>query len=544
MHRSKITVFPAGAWTERKLLLQALTELYPVDFIVGQDPDPAQSDAALLFGVSRAQALRAAQSGRPCVAFVNEPPATLHTVSGGICFAALPFLHASFRGRSLPHSPLERVAALIEQPGDTVVARSGGHILWIQSPAGLSNLQLLAAEPPHISEEGNLFQFFKRDDWMRLFPLLHFLRELSGLEPPTLRACFMFDDPNLHWKSYGYVQYPQLIQHANRHNYHVSFATVPLDTWYTHKGTAALFRENQNRLSLLFHGNNHTHRELSHPLSDQARQALVAQALHRIARLEHVSGLKVPRVIAAPHGACSAAMADVLLRMGFEAACISRGSIMAHNKDKAWPRSVGLHLAEFLGTGLPVIPRFGLAPGCQTEILLASFLGQSLIQIGHHEDIADGLDLLQSIAELINSLGDVQWTELGSIARSRFSSQRQGSLLHVKMYSRLVRFIVPADINEVCIGRAWLKAQDTEGLGWRDGQLPPQKLLRYNGEHIQTRPGAQLEISSILSNAVDPAKVLFTRPPLWAIGRRHLCEARDRARPAVDRLRRFARGKN
>jgi hypothetical protein len=354
----------------------------------------------------------------------------------------------------------------------------------------------------------------------------------------------MFDDPNLHWKSYGHVNYPQLLHHAKSHNYHVSIATVPMDGWFTHRATAALFRNNPDRLSLLIHGNNHTHRELAQVLSDEDRLALGAQALLRTTSLEHASGLCVPRVMAAPHGACSKAMAAVLLRLGFEAACISRGSIMAHNRDHAWSKTVGLHPAEFLGNGLPIIPRFGLAPTCHTEVLLASFLGQPIIPVGHHHEIAGGLDLLQQLAEFINSLGDVQWSDLGSIARSNFLSQREGNVLYIKMYSRRVKLTVPEGITQVCVERPWLSPQCAELLNWRDGQSAAHSTSLHPAEPIQAQAGTQLEISSVPPNAVDPAKVRLRRTPLWAIGSRQLCEVRDRIRPAVDRLRSISRGKN
>jgi hypothetical protein len=64
----------------------------------------------------------------------------------------------------------------------------------------------------------------------------------------------MLDDPNLHWRTYGYVDYAQIAAHAKIHNYHMSFAMIPLDTWYVHKPTALLFQQNRNQISLLFHG--------------------------------------------------------------------------------------------------------------------------------------------------------------------------------------------------------------------------------------------------------------------------------------------------
>src|SRR5207237_9240552 len=99
-----------------------------------------------------------------------------------------------------------------------------------------------------------------------------------------------------HWKSYGYVRFGEVARHAGEHNYHASFATVPFDAWYVHSPTASLFRENKKTLSLLVHGNNHTHAELTQSYGDGQSNALMAQALQRIGQLERRSRLEIARV--------------------------------------------------------------------------------------------------------------------------------------------------------------------------------------------------------------------------------------------------------
>ena len=44
--------------------------------------------------------------------------------------------------------------------------------------------------------------------------------------------------------------------------------------------------------------------------------------------------------------------------------------------------------------GLPVISRFRISRECQNAILLAAYLDQPIIPVGHHQDVAGGLDLL------------------------------------------------------------------------------------------------------------------------------------------------------
>jgi hypothetical protein len=220
-------------------------------------------------------------------------------------------------------------------------------------------------------------------------------------------------------------------------------------------------------------------------------------------------------------------MATALLRTGFEAACISRGSIMATNPNTRWPLSVGLHPAEFLGAGLPVIPRFRLKRGCEIEMLLAAFLGQPVIPVGHHQDLAGAL----------NSIGEVRWMDMKSIARSNFCTRREGEVLHLKMYSRRILLKVPQGVNKLCVNRPWLNEGVSEGLTLRTATRDLASYPSYHGESIATGSGEEIEIHAVPADAIDPRTVSVSHTPLWAIARRQLCEARDRLKPLFDRIR-------
>jgi len=541
MQSVKIGVFPAEEFSRRRRLLQALGELFSLEFEPGREGDATNDRAALLFGVTREAAIRIAGSGLRCLAFLKAEAVVKKSATGSVCLASIPYLAPCFRGRTLPDSTIGLVSPLQPEAGDEVVARKGEDALWIHRPEQNSAVDLVATECPNLSDTDYLFQHFQRDDWARLLPLLHFLREVSAWEPPPLRACFMIDDPNLHWKSYGYIRYDQLVQHASAHSYHVSFATVPLDAWYVHPPTAALFREHQSRLSLLVHGNNHTRTELAQSYGDQHRQALMAQALNRIGQLEERSGLEVPRVMAAPHGACTEEMAQALLQTGFEAACIGRGSLMKFNQNKAWPVTIGLNVAEFLGDGFPVISRhrLSMSESAEVDFCLAAFLGKPVIPNGHHEDLAHGLDLFRDIANLINSMGQALWMDMKAIARSNFCTCRKDEVLHVRMYSRVAQLRIPEGVQCLCIQRAWINGEGHEGLKWRNRPMAFKTMSAYQGEPISAKPGDEMEIVSICSNSVDPRTLPGPSTSLRAVTRRCLCEVRDRLKPALDRWRTF-----
>ena len=544
MSRPKIAVFAADSPSDCRRLLGTLAELFSVDLVSCQGAVGDQCDTALLLSGSRAEAVRLARAGFNCLAYLapqsNPSPAIALKFNLGPS-AALP---RPFQNRTLSETSTDRVRPLKCEAGDEAVAGVGDSVWWAHRKEGAADLHLVGGAPPELPTGTFLFQVLQSERWVELLPLLTFFRLVAGWEPPPARACLMFDDPNLHWKSYGYINFADLARHACNHRYHVSFAMVPLDAWHTHRSTARLFQENRDRLSLLVHGNNHQRKELALPYSEDRRCAFIAQALTRVERFEHVTGLAVSRVMAAPHHACSDEMAGTLARMGFEAACVSPAFIMSHNGAKTWPEIVGVAPADFLAGSLPVIPRFTFGLLNLRRILLAGFFGQAIVPVGHHDDLADGLDPLQKLADAINDTGEVRWADMTSIARSNFWTRRDGTTLHLKLYSRQVRFTVPEGVTAIHVERPWLRADQPEPLAWSEDLLPFQLSPAHPWEPLPTRAGAVLELRSLHPNALDPHRSALGRTPVWAFVRRQLCEGRDRLKPAIRRLRSLPAGKN
>jgi len=179
-----------------------------------------------------------------------------------------------------------------------------------------------------------------------------------------------------------------------------------------------MFRELRSRLSLLIHGNNHTKGELGRRYTGAQRVFLLRQAIQRIERLESRSGLAVSRAMVPPHGACSEEMLAALPICGFEAACISHGSLRAHNKSAAWAKTLGYRPYEIV-RGCPVLPRWGFSGDVKNAILLAAYLKQAIILRGHHQDLKDGPKVLDDLAGFVNGLGSVKWMNMTDLVRSR-----------------------------------------------------------------------------------------------------------------------------
>lgn len=527
-----IAVIPAQAFPMYERLLSGVTELCGVAFRAADEPDPRLYCGALLLNACSKDAAGYGRRGIRTLGFVGGRTTSPGSGSTEICFSASPSVSPIFQGARLCDAELLLRGGLIPDPADEIIAHRGDDVLWLRNTTGAA-VDIVAAELPTLAEGQRLYSLFCDTTWFALLPLLQFARELSGWTPPPARACFMFDDPNLHWSSYGYVRYNSLAAHADRHDYHVAFATVPLDHWYSHKPVVRLFQRNRHRLSLLVHGNDHTYRELH---VARAPVALAAQALVRVRAVEAKTGLSIARVMAAPHGACSESMANALLQTGFEAACISRGSLLSHNRDVPWPVAIGMQPAAFLGDGLPIVPRFGMHAESDVSARLAVFLGQPIIPIGHHEDLRQGLAALERLAASINAFGGVRWTDLSTIVRTSYQWRRVGGELRVKLYSRVVDVEVPTGVRTLTVERGWEGQEPADQVVLESPLSPAPLTLGDSPASIAVAPGDRLRISVIPRHRVDPATIALPRTSVRALVRRNLCEVRDRLRPTFERL--------
>lgn len=455
------------------------------------------------------------------------------TVQGSITLTEAPVTFSDesvvpfpFRGRKLKIKVPAESPPISVATGESVMANSQSGPVWVvSSRQGLRHVR--SSFPlPTIEADGMLQQVLNADRFLELLPLLEFLHEACAhlmLPHPPLRACFMFDDPNLHWPRYGFVDYKDIASRAAKENYHVSFATVPLDGWFTHPGAARLFRDHPERLSLLVHGNEHTHYELAQDYAAERRPALLHEAIRRIERLERASGCRVSRVMAAPHGACSEAMLREMTRCGFESAAISHGSLRAHNKGRPWTRRLG-YLPSEIVEGCPVLPRWGMTASTLNTILLAAYLGQPIILRGHHADLRNGAELLDELGRTINGLGPVRWASMTELSRMNYQFQVKRETVYLR----------PAGVNlnvHLPRGAKHLVIEENPVPVWGDwicDGTGPHAVRIFPGKSVEISEGRQKMALTAVVNATPNPVNGARRLPVWPLLRRVLTEGRDR----------------
>ena len=524
-------------------LFDTLGQLYPVEFRRISSDDHNGLDAVIALDGNIAAGLAAAANGLPVLVFGKECERRAVNGSQPVRFGETEDLTACLRNQVMTEKQDTGGCSIAVEAGDQIFASRAAGPVWVNRPGGLGSCQLAGVPPPSLVEGEHLFEHFNGRRFMGLLPLMHFLRQVVkdvDWQCPTTRACFVFDDPSLYWRSYGFLNYCTLAAHSIKHNYFASVATIPLDAWWANGRVVETLRSCHPRISLLIHGNNHTCGELVSQRNGATPLAIAAQALQRIERFERRHGVSVSKIMEAPHGAFGKSFYAPLLALNYEAALTGTELLVKHNPQTVWPAGVGMDMSEILGGGLPVLPRIKMSVDWKNEVLLAAFLGQPIVLVGHHTDAADQLQVLAEFAGVINSLPAATWASPQDIARSNYKQFRRRNALYLKLYSRAVHVVVPEGVNEVFIH---LPRVGTDGAGETLViKNHGEELLRVTGHEVigpvSVSAGQALDISSLAEIQVDFRSVKPSGARCWPVARKVMMEIRDRSAPLRRRVQR------
>jgi hypothetical protein len=541
--RKTVHVFPS-ADTLDPVLKEALAHLAPVRFISCADPSECgQGEAIIVLSSDDKIVTNLLRAGVRSFHIPSGVPGLPSAGTGErLQFGDSAYLDARLRGRCLSHKALPDRFGLKAEAGDEVLASHAGSPDWIlrQSHDGVANI--VSVPLPKLPPGDLAARYLSGENFISLLPLVHFLRGLttdSRWMKPPLMACLIIDDPNLHWISYGFLGFDTLLARAKSAGAHVAFATIPLDAWGFHPKAVRLFREHQQHFSLLYHGNDHTKRELAQNRTPDSWLGVFAQGMTRIARLEERTGLLVARVMVPPHEGYSDAALLALSILGFDGACFPLGMVSRWCAGQQMRAAFGLEMAEWMGGRLPVLQRFNLASAsCHGQIVISAFLDRPIIPVGHHDTFADGYEALDRTLSAINSLGRVRWVGPSMMLNRSYLTLRENSSLWVAPYARRVQLTVPEDVTKVrAISPQNIGASVTLDVMVRDAEGEAVRRMRpATGEPVEVRPGQNVDVHLVTTDAVDYRQIKRPGLSYRALVRRILCEGRDRLSPFLGKL--------
>lgn len=518
-------------------LFELLAQLFPVHFIPVSSGGPAVWDASIAFGKDAQQTIVLAPLGRPAFVAVDGLAENSLNKSATIRFGDCPGLKPCLRGRSFAGENVGRAAPLNPSGSDHVAATMDGKPFWLRRVETGREMDILAALPPKLRPGEHLCGHLRAECCMGLLPLVHFLQGATrslDWRCAAKRACFIIDDPSFYRPSYGYLDFKELAGNAVKHHYYASLATIPLDSWWQNKAALRVFQDNAPRLSVLLHGNDHLSRELVRNMPSELRVQRLAQALRRFERFHGHSGLEVCHVMEAPHGALSRPMLEAMIPLEYDAAIATPRLLIRYANASTWDGTMGMDLTNItLPGGFPVLPRIKIwgARHLATDVVLAAFLEQPILIVGHHVDFWQGYGLFEETAALINSFGDYEWASPKTIARLCYKQLHQNDQCRVRLYGRKTDLSVEPGVRKLWLHRAWTPNGPAETIRVaREGaEIWHSTSIDSVLGPIDVNPGDRLEISVSVQGALHCHSVPPPPPNFLAIARKCLQEFRDRS---------------
>ena len=349
----------------------------------------------------------------------------------------------------------------------------------------------------------------------------------SCLRPFAQHAAIVIDDPLLRPR-YGFLDFKQLLTMVLEHNFHAVLAFIPYNFSRFTDSTVQIFREHRDRLSLCFHGNDHTAAEFASP-AKSLLHTILQTAESRIQKLTASTGLVCDRVMVFPQGRFSVEAMSALRAANFDAAVntVTRPSGTA----------VALSIGEL---ALPAILRYGGFPlflrrsslNTQTpEIAFCLFFGRPVFIVEHHDRFERPQPLLDAVHRINALAPGIRWSTLSTaIAETQLRRITPDGSLEIRAWARTAHVTHSAPGIQHCIVEWPLPDADSTVMQVvRNGSGPV--AFTADGTAVRVSldlaPGETARLSVVHRNAALPHVARGLRYSARVFIRRRMSETRD-----------------
>jgi len=283
-----------------------------------------------------------------------------------------------------------------------------------------------------------------------LVPMLFYLKYVFGDEcwhGFKDYANLTIDDPWLVQPFY-HIDYFQLLNEMDAHNFHTTIAFIPKNFVYTQQEVADLFVQRRDRYSIVQHGNNHDGREFyfpsqqqvdsmcqalggvwcdttihfPRPLNDQLADML--EGLTRLYEHERRFGIRFGKIMVFPWGLAPLVTLPLLKSCNYIATVNGQIVPLGEHFPPKW--DYGVHPCEDYFADFPLIWRQHPCSSYNPPVFekenwpFILFLDRPLLLYSHqHQIFGDGMDGFNPAADFIydSIWGEVEWASLEDIVK-------------------------------------------------------------------------------------------------------------------------------
>ncbi|MCS6316211.1 MAG: hypothetical protein H8K05_00190 [Nitrospira sp.] len=261
------------------------------------------------------------------------------------------------------------------------------------------------------------------------------LRYVAGDEcwrPRNACASIIVDDPLLR-ENYGFLNFESLLKLTNHYNFHATIAFIPHNFKRNSFRITRMFQESSERLSICFHGNDHTAAEFASSNLTWLN-TLLKIAGERMDAHQQMTGLPCDRVMVFPQGNFSVEAMEALKCNNFHAAV----NTVPHPAKQPTCLTIAelAQPAVLRYGGFPLFLRKSSQQSQLHDIAFNVFFGRPVFIVEHH-DIFKHPDALVEVVARINSVvSNIDWSNLATAVRNSVLVRRSSDgMHHVRAYS-------------------------------------------------------------------------------------------------------------
>jgi hypothetical protein len=278
----------------------------------------------------------------------------------------------------------------------------------------------------------------------RFVPQVMALRYMFGehcWRPCEHYASFIIDDPLLRPR-YGYLDYESLLNLMKEYNFSTTIAFIPHNYRRNSKRTVEMFRQSGGRLTICFHGNDHTAAEFASADTSRLNTMLrIAEA--RMDAHANATGLPCPKVMVFPQDNFSVEAMRVLKSRNF---CAAVGTANPAGRPANLTLGEVTQPAVLRHGKFPLFLRKSIGHVKKQDVAFSLFFGQPVLVAEHHGLFGRVKSLVEDVL-MINSIEpDIQWCDLETaVLNSTLRRRTPDGVCHVRAYSRAVRIVNDGD---------------------------------------------------------------------------------------------------
>lgn len=287
------------------------------------------------------------------------------------------------------------------------------------------------------------------DAWLsetftRFAPYAMALRYIFGDQcwrPAQSYASVFVDDPLLR-PNYGFLNFDRLLRLMEEHDFNTTIAFIPHNFRRNSQRIVRVFRQNADRLSLCFHGNDHTGAEFA-ATNPTSLNTMLQTAQRRMVEHGKMTGLPCDRIMVFPQGRFSIEAMAALQSHNFDAA--------VNTVPRPHGQSERLTLRELAEpavlrySGFPLFLRKCSRHTQDADIAFKLLFGIPILIVEHHDIFADPQRLIEAVHRINRAAPGIRWSSAGNAVRGSILQRRVArDLVQLKAYARRIRVENPS----------------------------------------------------------------------------------------------------